>query len=450
MASNKDYLHRFRSQVILRVIFLLMTMYLLFDVVNFNQGFILSPTALICFLIIQVISLIHLIEKQYKQLSLYVLSLKNNDGNQTFGSLINDPAKADFGIALHDLAEHFRISRRSLEEQALLLTTVLENTEAAMLAFDLQGKVILCNKAFKQLVFAKKIDSMDSLMNCQPLLAQHIISLGQHNSGVLPITMEGEECSLMVSVSQASIKGQKVTLVMVHNIQQALTKQEAESWQQLIRVLTHEIANSITPIASLANSAQSLLEDAENLQGEDLEDLAFSLNTIDKRSQGLLNFIDSYRDLSQLPLPHIEAVDVKNLFAQSSKLFAHQLNGVVLSIEVEPEKLIIHADKMQLEQVVINLLLNAIEALEETSAPLITLRASLTNRGRILLQVIDNGCGILEDTQQNMFLPFFTTKPQGSGIGLALSKQIINRHGGHIAVTSTVRVGTTFTITLYQ
>jgi len=428
---------------------LLVTMFVFLQTIYFQQHYIISAIVLAVFFVAQIVSFIRIIEKQYKQLSHYVLSLKNDDGGQTFRHLINDPSTADFGVALQELAEYFKDSRYVLQEQTLLLTTVLQHSDAGIIAFDQQGKISLCNKVFQQLVFYKKLHQFDDLVSHQPLLAQHITKLGQHSSGVLQIDIDGEAHSLMVRVTQANLKGRMVTLVVVQNIQQELAQQEAKSWQQLIRVLTHEMANSITPIASLANTAHFMVEGQECLQGEDLDDLMFSLATIDKRSQGLLTFIDSYRDLSQLPMPELVVIDIVQLYENSVKLLQNKINEISVTIIVEPVNLKISADSVQLEQVIINLLLNAIEALENTPAPNISLKAGLTTRGRILLQVIDNGCGMVEEIQQKLFLPFFTTKARGTGIGLALSKQIIGRHGGNISVQSSIGSGTIMAITLY-
>jgi len=440
--------NHFRPQIILRTLLLLVTMFGLLQTAVYHQGYFVSSVAIALILIVQIVSLIRSIENHYKQLSLYVLSLKSDDGAQTFRRLINDPALSGFGLALEQLAEYFKDSRLALEQQTLLLTTVLQHSDAAILAFDDQGTIKLCNKAFQQLILYKKPHNFDEFLSYQPVLAQHIKQLGRGDSSILHIEINGEALSLMIRTTQASIKGHKVTLVAVQDIQQELAQQEAQSWQQLIRVLTHEMANSVTPIASLANTAQMMIADEKCVEGEGLEDLSYSLATIDRRSQGLLSFIDSYRDLSQLPAPELSTFEVLPLYQGVSKLLQEKLKNIAIKIVVEPSNLQLQADKVQLEQVIINLVLNAIEAFEETTKPVIQISAAMTDRGRFLLQVSDNGCGMIEQAQQKLFLPFYTTKTTGTGIGLALSKQIINRHGGNITVKSTLGLGTTMSIVL--
>ena len=242
-------------------------------------------------------------------------------------------------------------------------------------------------------------------------------------------------------------------LVTIKDIQNVLEEQETETWQKLIRVLTHEIMNSITPISSLTSTLDlmlnSAIHDHKNLTEESLSEISMAIKTIHKRSNGLLHFVSTYRNLTKIPKPNLKVAKVKELLDDILPLIKHELNSSKVNLEMstEPESLEIYADTKLIEQVIINLITNAIHATENMADGKIIVRAFLNKRGRVAIQVIDNGHGILKDVIDKIFIPFFTTKPKGSGIGLSLSKQIMRLHGGSITAHSEPNQGATFTLT---
>ncbi|HRX01316.1 MAG TPA: HAMP domain-containing sensor histidine kinase, partial [Cyclobacteriaceae bacterium] len=241
-------------------------------------------------------------------------------------------------------------------------------------------------------------------------------------------------------------------LITFQDINSEIEQKEIEAWHKLIRILTHEIMNSVTPIASLTETMQTLLEDkngnqrkAQEISDETIKDILFSLKTIHKRSEGLLSFVDTYRKLTKIPQPTLETFHVRDMLEQISTLMHHHLKGTSVKFEVNatPTDLLVHADPKLIEQVVINLVTNSIHALENKPDGLITLNAYEENN-RIVVEVSDNGKGIPEKELEEIFVPFFSTKKEGSGIGLSLSKQIMSLHGGTIKVKSQPGVGTSF------
>ena len=228
-----------------------------------------------------------------------------------------------------------------------------------------------------------------------------------------------------------------------------------EAWQQLIRVLTQKIMNSITPISSLASTVNEMLtsshpaEDHPKVPTPDLiRDIRGAVQTIEKRSQGLLHFVDAYRSLTKIPPPKFQIVSVKELFGQVEQLMRQRFeeNRIAFIPWLEPESLELTADPGLIEQILINLILNAAEALQGSSQPRIALSAYIGERGRVTIEVTDNGPGIPKEVQDKIFVPFFTTKPNGSGIGLSLSRQIMRLHGGIIHLSSEPEKQTTFTL----
>ena len=248
------------------------------------------------------------------------------------------------------------------------------------------------------------------------------------------------------------MRNKNYVLVSVQNIQTELEEKEMEAWQKLIRVLTHEIMNSITPISSLASTINLMINShppEENVfSDEKLKDIIDAVNTIQKRSEGLIHFVDNYRNLTRIPKPNFQIFLVKELFDRVEKLMKQRLldQNIKFDCTVYPSSLTLTADSEMIEQVLINLIINAMSALVGRGNPEINLSARLNERGKVVIRVTDNGFGIPEDVQEKIFIPFYTTKKDGSGIGLSLSRQIIRAHGGNIRVSSIPNKETTFTL----
>ena len=261
------------------------------------------------------------------------------------------------------------------------------------------------------------------------------------------VAEEDRTLQLSVSVSRFRLRGDAHALASIQDLRNELEEKEMEAWQQLTRVLTHEIMNSVAPISSLASTAHRLLSEAPAAPNgtpppqevaEITEDAREAVQTIERRSKGLISFVDSYRSFTKIPNPKFEILEVRELFDNVRRLLRVQIeeHALDLRINVAPEDLQVSADPELVEQVLINLVLNAMHAVEGEPAPRIELRARIDRRSRPVLQVIDNGPGIPPDVQEKIFVPFFTTKEDGSGIGLSLSRQIMRLHGGALTVRS--------------
>jgi signal transduction histidine kinase len=243
--------------------------------------------------------------------------------------------------------------------------------------------------------------------------------------------------------------------VSLQNIRGELEETEIEAWRKLIRVLTHEIMNSITPISSLASTVNDLVrrppsatEGTGSSEPETRIDVIQALETIQKRSEGLLHFVDAYRNLTLIPRPKFRLIRLDELLGRVRRLMDASIreHGIGFEIRVEPETLEIAADPELLEQVLINLLVNARQAVEGRPGARIAVTARLDARGRVLIQVTDNGPGIAPENLEQIFVPFFSTKENGSGIGLSLSRQIMRLHDGTISVHSKPGEDTVFTL----
>jgi signal transduction histidine kinase len=268
---------------------------------------------------------------------------------------------------------------------------------------------------------------------------------------------EGETLILAIYATSFKLRSKAITLVSMHNIESELAEQEMQAWQKLIRVLTHEIMNSVTPIASLASTDNTLIEksatrtddDYAQFSLESAEDIRDAVATIEKRSRGLLHFTEAYRNLTRIPKPKFSIFSVGECLDRTCQLLKGQLQkkGIELTTRVEPESLELTADRELIEQVLINLILNAVQALNGTEKDgdrRIALSSYLDDRGRTVIAVTDNGPGIDKEVMEKIFTPFYTTKKEGSGIGLSLSREIMRLHKGSISVQSVPDEETTF------
>jgi signal transduction histidine kinase len=238
----------------------------------------------------------------------------------------------------------------------------------------------------------------------------------------------------------------------MQDIHGQLEAQEIVAWQNLIRVLTHEIVNSVTPVSSLASTATELLTRVRDgvSDAEAIRDAREAVDTISKRSVGLLNFVENYRRLTRIPAPTFQIFEVRDLVFRIDRLMRQDLerDGIAFRSSVEPLTLELNADPELLEQALINLIRNAVDAVEGVTAPRIHLSGEASPKGRVILAVEDNGRGMPDEVKESIFVPFFTTKRHGTGIGLTLVRQIVRSHQGSINVRSADGEGTNFQLAL--
>lgn len=258
---------------------------------------------------------------------------------------------------------------------------------------------------------------------------------------------------LAVYAIELTLRGDVYKLISIQNIQNELEEKEMEAWQNLVRVLTHEIMNSVTPISSLANTVEDELnlqlvngDDVNTISNEEVADIHLAIQTIKKRSQALIRFVQDFRNLTHIPKPKLKQFEVKILLDEMLMLLKKEIedNGIVTNLNVDPENLTINADRDLIEQVVINLIKNATQAFDEQTNRLIEVRAYVDDKSRPVISVKDNGNGIDDEALEKIFIPFFTTKKSGSGIGLSLSRQIMRQHQGILGVKSKMDEGTEF------
>ncbi len=325
------------------------------------------------------------------------------------------------------------------EVQYLYLQKILEMIDIGILAYYLEsGETLWINEAFQQLMDVPRFKNIKFVNSRTPEIYQQLFDNYYLEPANLDLKIRNENMKVIASHSIFKVEERSCKLIVVHNIDDTINKTESEAWKKLLSVMTHEIMNSIAPISSLANTLKTSVRNTmdDSLHELDLEDLDAGLGSIEKRSDGLMKFAKTYRSLNKVTSLSKETILLKDLFHDIEQLMrsSNSLKKDTLRFVVADEKLEIEADSYLLEQVLINLILNAIEASQNEENPQVLVKAVQKANGRKMIAVVDNGPGIPQEIKDKIFVPFFTTKKQGSGIGLSLSRQIMTLHGGKIQI----------------
>ena len=399
-------------------------------------------------LVVLVLDLARYLTRGQQALADFTLALKYRDFSRQYPAQSVPASLRPLHAAFNQVNATFRELRAEQEGQFQYLQTILALLDTGIVSYDAAGTVAWVNEAFKQTLHLPYLKNIRALQSRQPVLYEAICRAVPGQPAVVKLTVGRQTVQLLVSATQFKLRGEAFTLLAFKNVSQALADTETAAWQQLLRVMTHEIMNSVAPIASLADSLGRHVQGARQQQAaaELLDDVGTGLRIIQQRSEGLLRFAQVYRDLSTLAAPQRTTLYVRELLQATRQLLAEQLaaQGIEVTLRVRPAHLTLHADGHLLEQVLINLVLNAAQALTQTLHPRISLLAWPDEQERVVMEVKDNGSGIFADVLDSIFIPFFTTRPHGSGIGLSLAKQIMQLHQGSIQVHSVVGAGSAF------
>ena len=388
--------------------------------------------------------LVRAVERPARDLRRFLEGVRYDDVSVRFPQRGGDPFLDGLAAAFEEVGAAFRRVRAEREEQASYLEAVVRHVGVALVAFRAGGEVTIFNLAARRTLGVPRVRTLAGLARRVPEAAGALRSLPPGERALVRLDAEGGPQELVAYATRFTVGGEAHTLVSLQDIREELEARELEAWQDLSRVLTHEIANSVAPIASLAGTARALVEGGDGRLG----DVREALGTIERRSRGLVSFVDAYRTLARLPRPRPRVVSAAELLGDVATLARASGPGVAVSVDVDPPGLELVADADLVEQALVNLALNAVEALGERGGGRVVLRARAGASGRGEVAVEDDGPGLLPEVQERAFVPFFSTKPGGSGVGLALAHRIARLHGGTLAVESDPDVSTTFTLRL--
>lgn len=443
----------FRIKIVVRIILIL--------TLGFGTMFVLTQTHfwlvsiwLGLFSILLIFELIRFLEKSKKELANFLLSIQQGDFSNTYPQ--NSKREHDYNLykAFNIINAEFQKIRRQKESNFHYLQAIVEHSGVALICYQEEdGEINLMNKAAKDLFQKPYLKNISSFQKIDSTIHKAIDELNSGEKELVKAVINGELLHLSIMAKELRMNNTLFKLVSFQDIKSELEEHEVDSWQKLIRVLTHEIMNSVIPISTLTSVINQKINTNKNkkplahLSTEDEEDILRGLKTIESRSKGLIQFVESYKTLSRLPKPKFITVKVNDLINRVATLMKSDLEKarIGLNIKLSDKQMTITADPQMIEQILINLILNAKDSLNGVSNPSIELTA-INQDNKDLIKVIDNGHGMDQETLSNIFVPFYTTKKKGSGIGLTLSRQILRLHKGSISVQSAPGKGSVFNL----
>jgi nitrogen fixation/metabolism regulation signal transduction histidine kinase len=407
-------------------------------------------------ILVQTGLLIYFLNRTNRDLAYFFDSLKNEDPG--LSSIRSKKPFQRLYRSLVSVQEHIASMRIKYAAQDQYFKTIIDNIRIGIVTFESDGRVGMMNKAARNMLGVHVLYRMDALDKLQEGLGKDFREMNPGDNRLVNLTAGREPAHLSVSCTILKTTGRDLRIFALHDIRQELDKKETESWQKLIRILNHEVMNSLAPIMSTAATIRDYLsaEKISSVSGTDQQHLQVfektiaGLSIIYERSDGLKRFVEHYKMLNTLPMPAPATFLIRELFETCVMLLDNEMRSgsITCYLEINVPGMELTADKSQIQQVLLNLLKNSIESLSETdiSEKVIKLKASYTNAGKVLVQVTDNGKGIPPEIADQIFIPFFTTREKGSGIGLSLSRQIMHLHHGTLSAYSVPFRETTFTL----
>jgi len=441
------YSKRLFIAVLIRIILIILSSFAFITVIPFLPNeYYLSLTGIGILIIYQIYLLVNYLNKTNRKLAHFFDSVHNNDSVLTFPHDSKEKIFDSLDTSLNEINRTISKMRRKNASQSLFLNNLVEHVAVGLITYTKDGNIKILNNAAKKLLQINQLSKISDINTYYPELGKCISELKSYHQKLVKITTKRSVLVLSLKRSIFKSEEETINLLSIQNIRTELEQNELDSWQKLIRVLTHEISNSISPIASLANTTKKYFvrKGSETiLKKDELDDSLIhktvdSLDTIESTGKGLIDFVGKYKSLTALPQPKFENFQINKVFDKIHSLLKEeaQSNNIALEYKIIPNQLELNADIILLEKVLINLIKNAFQAFENTSNKKVIITAFNNIENRIIINITDNGIGIPSNIIDDIFIPFYTTKEKGSGIGLSLSRQIMRLHNGTITVSS--------------
>jgi two-component system, NtrC family, nitrogen regulation sensor histidine kinase NtrY len=441
---------RFTLLMLLRIA-LLVGNVILFVWIFGDMRLFFNQIILVALFIGQLAELIYFINHTNRELARLFISIKHSDFTVSFNRKKLGHSFSELEGSLNEIVQAFKQVKIEKEAQFHFLQMLVNQLTIGIISLQ-KNEIALINPTAQKLLHMEGVKNWKLLEATKPAFTKEIELISDAGRKLIEWKENGTAKLLAIEVNTLIILDKQHRLITLQDINSEIEQKEIEAWHKLIRILTHEIMNSVTPISSLTETMQGMLidkngkqKDLSAMNDETIADVRFSLNTIQKRSEGLLDFVENYRKLTRIPKPVKEKIRVHSFLLSMESLMKQQLiqHQIQLSISADDKELVIDADQTLLEQVIINLITNSTHALENRPHKEIQLKAYAQDNFKII-EVTDNGKGIPEKELKEIFVPFFSTRKEGSGIGLSLSKQIMSTHEGSIRVKSEVGLGASF------
>ncbi|MEQ9263078.1 MAG: ATP-binding protein [Owenweeksia sp.] len=396
----------------------------------------------------QIAELLRFVNHTNRELHKFLDAIRHEDYSVNFSGHKLGKSFQQLNQSFRDLVEKLKKARINQQSHAELLQLVMESVKVGILVVEKSGKVHLMNQSARDMLNCPQFHNWEMFRKKKPAFAGQLGNFEFEGRRLIQI----DSREFYLDLEHIDLVGQRYHLISFSDLKNEIEQKEIEAWHKLIRILAHEVMNSVTPISSLSETVHKMLTtsegqaiDAEDFTAERIRDIREAMGTVVRRSRGMLNFVEEYRKLTKLPAPHLEVFSVKELLEEVTALMRPQAEkaGVELLTELSQAKLALRADRKMIEQVLINLISNSMYALEGCENAKVEMRASIAE-DHTFIEVKDNGKGIPESILASVFIPFFSTRKNGSGIGLTLSKNIMKLHNGSITAQSKEGVETTF------
>jgi two-component system, NtrC family, nitrogen regulation sensor histidine kinase NtrY len=406
-------------------------------------------------LVFQSISLIHYLNRINRDIANFLIFLQENDSTLAFSQRRIEKNFNGLIYNLNLINRKLQAARIEKEQHLQYLQMVVEHIGIGLIAFSQQGEVDMVNRSFKELFHIQSLNHVSKLTKLHPELSGVLSDNHRNHPALVKIKIQQTELDLSIKSTALKINDSEITLVSFQNIKNELDIQELESWRKLIRILRHEIMNSITPITTLTAAIKrgfrkgDTRKNIQEITDEQIDDALVSADVIEERSKGLIGFVEKFRSLTELPQPQFSVFQVDKMMDHVQVLFSDELKSknISLAIESKDNHLVLNADEKLIEQVIINLLKNSIEAIHAPQGHIL-MTAFVKPDGKTCIQIIDDGIGIKKEFLESIFVPSYSTKEKGMGIGLSLSKQIMLMHKATINVRSIPGIETVFELIL--
>ncbi len=442
---------RFTYLVILRIALLLANV-IVIALIFGDKRLFFNQIILTILLTIQVGELIRFVSHTNRELAKFFYAIKHSDFSISFKHSVRGQSFEELQNSMSEIIQSYKQVKIEKEAQYHFLQMLVSQLHVGIIAIEKSDTITVMNETAENMLNVVGIRSWKLLTQKNPSFANEVEKFGENGKRLLEVKSANEKLFLLVEVRTVLILEKPLKLVTIQNIDSEIEQKEIEAWHKLIRILTHEIMNSVTPVSSLTETMLSMLSEKNgdqkqltNLKEETISDIRFSLNTIQKRSEGLLTFIESYRRLTKVAKPAFDSINAEHFLNGAKHLLQQELARKQIACEILSENVTIKCDPVLIEQVIINLMTNSIHALDGRDNAKITLKCFSTPR-QIIIEVNDNGKGIASKELNEIFIPFFSTKKDGSGIGLSLSKQIMSVHNGSLKVQSEQNKFTSFSL----
>ena len=434
MRSNRFYI-----SIVLNCLLIFAAAFLFFYFLNIRQQpSTAAGVAIVAFLLLT--RLIYFVNRSNRMLSDFLIHMQENDPSLAYARRYADKNFKGLNESLEKLIHEFKENRIDLEVQTQYLEALLGNISTGIISFENSGKIRTMNQAARNILATGPIKDLKEVEKKNPELGERMRNAGPKSEFVEQINSGGRAKQLSVASSQIKLGSETIHIISLNDISNQMEEQEIRSWKKLIRVINHEIMNSMTPIITLSMAIRRKMKKGTP---DAVEDAVQSAGIIEERSSGLVNFIERYKKLTGLPPLKKKTLKVAELFKKVKQLYREELKETSVVLSYQQDCTVeLEADEEMMLQVLINLVKNAQEAVRDNSKPEIDLSCYTDPDGRICLSVKDNGEGIQPDKLEQVFVPFFTTREEGSGIGLSLCRQIIRLHDGQIKIESVPGEGT--------